>query len=178
MSTPQPPQAAKLVIGVFLRDKGLIGPVAEALEAGFGPLEAASVWLPFWGTDYYQEEMGTPLFRRMFSFVEPLPQDRLAQVKIATNRIEQTFVRGQRRRVNIDPGYLLPERFVLATGKNFTHRIYIGQGIYADLTLIFSHGRFRSLPWTYPDYAEQRMQRFLGDVRQRLTYDRKQGRAS
>jgi hypothetical protein len=109
----------------------------------------------------------------MFAFVEKLHQDRLAEVKITTNRMEQTYVRGGRRRVNIDPGYLLPERFVLATGKNFTHRIYLGMGIYADLTLVFSHGSFHPLPWTYPDYAEERMQRFLSTVRERAAYERK-----
>ena len=76
-----------------------------------------------------------------------------------------------RRRVNLDPGYLLLERFVLASGKNFTHRIYIGQGIYADLTLMFQKGAFRTLPWTYPDYAARDMQSFLTQVRRKYAAD-------
>jgi hypothetical protein len=76
--------------------------------------------------------------------------------------------------VNIDPGYLLPERLVLATGKNFTHRIYIGQGIYADLTLIFQKGAFRTLPWTYPDYADRCLIDFLTLVRNKYMLDLKQ----
>ena len=75
--------------------------------------------------------------------------------------------------MNIDPGYLLLERFVLATGKNFTHRIYLGGGIYADLTLIYTRGDFQALPWTYPDYADPRMIRHLNQIRHRYTIDLK-----
>jgi hypothetical protein len=60
---------------------------------------------------------------------------------------------------------MLHERFVLASGKNFSHRIYIGLGIYADLTLIYQKGSFQKLPWTYPDYADQAMLNFLDQVR-------------
>ena len=75
--------------------------------------------------------------------------------------------------VNLDPGYLLRERFVLATGKNYSHRIYIGQGIYADLTLIYTKGRFIKLPWTYPDYAQQNMLNYLERVRNKYVIDLK-----
>ena len=74
-------------------------------------------------------------------------------------------------RVNIDPGYLLFERFVLATGKNYSHRIYIGEGIYADLTLIYQQGAYRPLPWTYPDYSEKAMGQFLMLVRKKYRLD-------
>ena len=76
-----------------------------------------------------------------------------------------------KRSVNIDPGYLLYERFVLATGKNYSHRIYVGQGIYADLTLIFQKGAYRPLPWTYPDYADAPMADFLMEVRHKYGED-------
>ena len=88
-----------------------------------------------------------------------------------TNQIEQTFAQGARRRINIDPGYLLMERFVLATGKNFSHRIYIGDGIYADLTLMYQKGSFQTLPWTYPDYAAPEMHAFLMQVRRHYAAD-------
>ena len=74
-------------------------------------------------------------------------------------------------RQNIDPGYVLHERFVLASGKNFSHRIYIGDGIYADLTLIYQNGNFQKLPWTYPDYADQAMLNFLDQVRSKYVLD-------
>ncbi len=57
------------------------------------------------------------------------------------------------RKVNIDPGYLAAAKFVLATGKDYSHRIYLRQGIYGDLTLIFKRGSFQPLSWTYPDYG-------------------------
>ena len=71
----------------------------------------------------------------------------------------------------MDPGYMLPERFVLASGKNFSHRIYIGLGIYADLTLIYQKGSFHKLPWTYPDYAAEAMLKFLDQVRRKYVLE-------
>jgi hypothetical protein len=117
--------------------------------------------------------MGAPLFRRMLTFPDLIAQERLPEIKAFSNGIESSFAEGGRRRVNIDPGYLLLERFVLASGKNFTHRIYIGRGIYADLTLIYTRGRFQTLPWTYPDYADPGMLRHLHQVRRRYTLDLK-----
>jgi hypothetical protein len=75
--------------------------------------------------------------------------------------------------VNIDPGYLLFERFVLASGKNFSHRIYIGRQIYADLTLVFRKGAFETLPWTYPDYADCPIRGFLERARKKYAVNLK-----
>jgi hypothetical protein len=119
--------------------------------------------------------MGEPLFRRVMAFGGLINQGALASIKRTTNAIEDTYAIEGKRRVNIDPGYMLAERFVLATGKNFTHRIYIGGGIYADLTLMYQKGAFRALPWTYPDYAGEKMQDFLTLVRDRYLRDMKYG---
>ena len=172
MSHPHPPQPAKLVIGLFLKEKALLPEVAEALESCFGGLEMASLWFDFNYTDYYDTEMGGPLYRRMLVFRGLIAQEALADIKCATNDLEKRFVRDNKRRVNLDPGYLLYERFVLATGKNFSHRIYIGRGIYADLTLVYQKGAYRSLPWTYPDYAADTMRAFLAKVREHYAADR------
>ena len=173
MSEPQPPKPAKLIVGFFLKDKALAAEVARKLEANFGAVDMVSTWTDFDFTAYYDREMGSPLSRRLIVFKSLVAQTRLADIKQTTNGIEQGYLEGGRRRVNIDPGYLLAERFVLATGKNFTHRIYIGQGIYADLTLIFQKGAFRSLPWTYPDYADSRLIDFLTLVRNKYMQDLK-----
>jgi hypothetical protein len=165
MSRPQPPEAAKLIIGLFTPEKSLCTPVVAELEKHFGPVDYVSKWLAFGYTDYYATEMGRPLFRRVFSFQELIAQDQLPHIKLSTNGLEQKWMRARQRRVNIDPGYLLPSRFVLATGKNFSHRIYIGKSIYADLTLLFENGRFHSLPWTYPDYADPGLQAVLEQIR-------------
>ncbi len=174
MSTPKPPKPAKLVIGLFMKDTELFEPVSCKLLENFGRADMISAWLPFDYTSYYAAEMGTPLFRRMLSFETLIEQDRLADIKLITNEIEKSYSEQANRKVNIDPAYLLLERFVLATGKNYTHRIYIGQNIYADLTLIYQQGAFRTLPWTYPDYADEKMLNFLRLVRSRYTANLKE----
>ena len=117
--------------------------------------------------------MGAPLFRRLFSFKEMIQQEDLASIKLFTNTIESSCSHKDKRNINIDPGYLLSERFVLATGKNFTHRIYIGKKIYADLTLIYQKGAFRKLPWTYPDYTDKNMLGYLSKVREKYILELK-----
>ena len=171
MSQPVAPQAAKLVIGVMTRDASLFAPVAERLARQFGDIDLISPWMPFDYTSYYEREMGAGLKRRMTAFKTLIPQDRLSSVKQKTNAIEAIYKQQEKRMVNIDPGYLLRERFVLATGKNFAHRIYIGDQIYADLTLVFHKGAFRSLPWTYPDYQAADMQSFLYRARDKYIKD-------
>lgn len=174
MSLPQPPTPAKLIVGFFVQDKALAAGIAQELQDRLGPIDMISAWLNFDFTTYYEKEMGAPLSRRLLVFKTLVAQTELAAIKRITNAVEQTYQRQGQRRVNIDPGYLLPERFVLATGKNFTHRIYIGQGIYADLTLIYQKGAFRTLPWTYPDYADKHLIDFLTLVRKKYMRDLKQ----
>lgn len=173
MSRPKPPTPARLVVGFFLRETRLAAEIAGALSQELGALDMASPWLAFDFTTYYAREMGSPLKRRLLVFRDLVEQTRLPAVKRMTNAIEDRYLKDGRRRVNIDPGYLLPERFVLATGKNFTHRIYVGDGIYADLTLIYHKGAFRTLPWTYPDYADRRLIDFLTLVRNKYMSDLK-----
>jgi hypothetical protein len=132
-----------------------------------------SPWFDFNFTDYYEPEMGGPLYRRMVVFASLIHQRDLADIKLQTNNLEEQFTQKGSRAVNIDPGYLLRERFVLATGKNYTHRIYIGKGIYADLTLIYRKGEFKTLEWTYPDYADNRMLDFLLLARKKYIDDLK-----
>lgn len=173
MSDPQPATPAKLVTGFFLSDKRLAEPIVSELVEYFGPIDMVSPWFSFEFTSYYEKEMGPHLVRRMIAFKNPIHQDALADIKLCTNRIENRYLAGGQRRVNIDPGYMLQERFVLGTGKNFTHRIYIGHGIYADLTLIYQKGAFRTLPWTYPDYAHKDLINWLVLVRRKHAFDLK-----
>jgi Domain of unknown function (DUF4416) len=174
MSVPRAPQRAKLIIGLIMQDRTLIEPLSGELCASFGPLDMVSAWMSFDYTTYYEPEMGAPLSRRMLTFKGLIQQDELPAIKLATNRVEETYSLNGKRRVNIDPGYLLLERLVLASGKNFSHRIYLGHGIYADLTLTYQHGAFIKLPWTYPDYADQPMLGFLQQVRSKYAVDLKQ----
>ena len=174
MSTPQAPKPAKLIIGLIMQNRALIEQLTAALCASYGSLDLVSAWMPFDYTTYYEQEMGAHLVRRMLVFKDLIRQEDLPAIKLATNRLEQEYSKDGRRRVNIDPGYLLLERLVLASGKNFSHRIYLDNGIYADLTLIYQHGGFQKLPWTYPDYADQPMLEFLQKVRRKYALDLKQ----
>ena len=171
MSIPQTPKPAKLVTGLFMHDKALFEAIAGSLAEKFGAIDMVSAWFDFDYTRYYEPEMGAPLFRRMLVFKPLLGQGDLARVKCRTNEIEKQYRKDGNRTVNIDPGYLLAERFVLATGKNFAHRIYIGRNIYADLTLVYQKGGFQTLPWTYPDYADPAMRQFLETVRGKYLLD-------
>jgi hypothetical protein len=171
MSKLQIPKPAKLVVGLFMNDKDLLEPAARDLSDGFGSIDLAGPWFDFDFTNYYAPEMGAPLFRRMLAFQKHIQQHQLADVKLITNKIEQKYSENGRRRINIDPGYLTAERFVLATAKNYTHRISIGSGIYADLTLIYTRGAFQTLSWTYPDYAQKNMLDFLERVRRKYQKD-------
>jgi len=174
MSLPQQPKPAKLVIGLLMKDRALFEPLAVELSALYGSPDMVSPWMSFDYTAYYETELGSPLCRRLLTFKALIDQQQLAVIKLSTNRMEQAYARDCRRRVNIDPGYLLYERFVLASGKNFCHRIYIGHCIYADLTLIYRKGTFETLPWTYPDYADQPIRSFLERVRKKYAVDLKQ----
>ncbi len=176
MSLPKPPHPAKLVIGAFLKDKSLMEKIVGELVLEFGEIDMASRWLSFDFTNYYHKEMGSPLFRRMFSFKKLIDQSSLPEIKLFTNELEKKLsgdLYHKGRRLNIDPGYLVLERFVLATGKNFTHRIYLTRGIYADLTLIYTKGGFKALAWTYPDYKSEPMITWLTQVRKRYKMDLK-----
>ncbi len=173
MSVPQEPKPAKLVIGLLMKDRALFEPLAAELVSPFGSPDMVSPWMPFDYTTYYESELGSPLCRRLLTFATLIDQQELAGIKLTTNRLEQAYSRNLRRKVNIDPGYLLNERFVLASGKNFAHRIYIGHCIYADLTLIYRKNAFETLPWTYPDYADQPIRSFLERVRKKYALDLK-----
>ncbi|MFP4476836.1 MAG: DUF4416 family protein [Desulfatibacillaceae bacterium] len=175
MSAPAVPEPARLVVGVLCGDRALFSPVLDELVDLYGAVDMLSPWMSFGYTDYYAPEMGKPLFRRVASLVPCVDQGTLPAIKLATNALEQRYARDGKRRVNLDPGILTPERFVLATGKNFVHRIYLSHGIYADLTLMYHKGGFRTLPWTYPDYAEAEMQVFLRKVRDKYMAARRLG---
>ena len=171
MSKPKDPKPAKLVIGLFMKDRSLFEVLTAELCSEFGPLDMVSPWMPFDYTAYYEQEMGAPLFRRLLAFKALIEQLDLAGVKVTTNHLEDQYTLNGRRRVNIDPGYLSYERFVLASGKNFVHRIYIGKKIYADLTLIYQQGAYQKLPWTYPDYADRPITGFLTQARAKYAVD-------
>jgi hypothetical protein len=172
MSAPHEPLPAKLVVGLLFRDFDVRSEALQALTTRFGPLDYLSEPKIFEYTLYYEKEMGPGLYRQVGSFLRLAPVETLPDIKVFTNDLERRFLQGDRRRINIDPGLLSEERLILATGKNFTHRIYLRDGIYADLTLIYQKGAYRTLPWTYPDYGAPSTRQVLGVLRQKLIYQR------
>jgi len=173
VSHPHAPLPAKFLCSVLSAELDTLFPeLLAVLEQQFGPVEIAYPAMPFSHTQYYDKELGTPLVRRVLAFATLVPQEILRPAKQATNALELRLTRPDgRRRVNLDPGLLTMERLVLATGKNFTHRIYLGDGIFGDLTLVFQAGSWQTLPWTFPDYASPALLQLLTDIRRRYRRD-------
>jgi hypothetical protein len=167
MSDPCEPEEVKLISSLFSAHKPLIEKVIAELQELYGQADWIGPECFFDRTRYYEREMGWPLYRRFISFQELIRPERLVEIKLKTNEIENRHLEGGRRGINIDPGYLSLERLILATGKNYTHRVYLSKGIYADLTLIFHKGAFRTLPWTYRDYADPEIMDQFAVLRER-----------
>ncbi len=124
------------------------------MEDLWGRIDLLSEVRLFDYTSYYEPEMGAPLYRRWAAFRDLVPQERLVSIKQQALGLEDEWTVQGKRRLNIDPGLLTAERLVLSTGKNFSHRIYLSAGIFAEVTLIYRGGGFQPLPWTYPDYRD------------------------
>jgi hypothetical protein len=153
------------------RDLG--GPVMHRLAEFFGPPDLLGPWRPFTATEYYNREMGPDLGRHLASFHHLADPASLARWKVFTNGVEKEFSLGGRRLVNIDIGYVARERLVLATGKNYTHRLYLNNGIFGEVTLVYSQGEFQALPWSYRDYTEREMSALLGLIRRKYLWQLK-----
>lgn len=166
----QPPRV-KMICGMIAANAGLLDEAAAELAQLLGRVDFASDTMTFDRTHYYSDQMGSTLLRRLVSF-EPLHRaDELPGVKVATNAIEQQFAQRHRfvmRPINLDPGYLEPSKLVLASMKNFSHRIYLGQGVFGEVTLLFHKEGWETLGWTFPDYARGEYFPFLTAVRTRL----------
>lgn len=119
--------------------------------------ESVEFYHPFFPMkDYYSKQMGESsiLNRVLFASLETAPREELVEHKVWADLLEKKLMEGQKLRpLNLDIGVLTLENMVLATGKSFAHRIYLGQGVYADLNLQCEQKSMRSLPWTYPDYS-------------------------
>jgi hypothetical protein len=144
----------------------------EALSASFGPADLTSEVMPFDFTHYYDRQMGSPLFRRFAAFERLIDPSALVEAKLATNAIESDFAArcggSPERPINLDPGYVESSKLVLASMKDFSHRIYLARGIYGQVTLMYHKGRWEALPWTFPDFASPRYHPFLTAARRQL----------
>ncbi len=165
MGSIRQPVPVKLVIPMLAGTPAAFERAQTALVARFGPADYVSNDLPFGETDYYEGEMGAPLLRRFVAFETLIDPGTLAGIKRFSNEIEEAWSDEGRRSINLDPGYLAAAKLVLATTKDYAHRIYIGQGIYAEVTLLYRGGTFEALPWTYPDYRSAPYHAILAEIR-------------
>jgi hypothetical protein len=166
------PKPVKLIVGVLAADKKCLSSAVAAVEKEFGQADIVSEVWEFYQTDYYVEEAGGDILRQFVSIKELIDPGQLCRIKHKTNEMERALAGkldvGLPRPVNLDPGIIEPSKLVLASTKNFSHRIYIGEGMFAELTLSFAKGKWESFPYTFPDYKEDRYHGFLSDVRQKL----------
>ncbi len=162
---------AKLVFGLLVTSDAVRKECLARLESAFGTIDHQTRVEPFKFTDYYFDEMGEVLYRQYVSAESLVEIGNLPQIKHQTNRIEIEMMRvderGRRgRQVNIDPGYLVQSKLVLATTKDYDHRLYLADGIFAEVTLHYRRpDGFQPFPWTYPDYARREVCDFFNTVR-------------
>jgi len=169
MAEAKPFTPAKLIVGIISSLGAAAGRTEEALTAIYGPVDLKSAPFPFDQTDYYVKQMGRGLSRLFLGFSRLVLPESLSNIKVYTNALEEeirkAFVR-EERVVNIDPGILTASALIMATAKDFAHRIPLGQGIYAHLELLFSRKAVKFLPWTYPDFKQEGYQRYFLEARQ------------
>jgi len=147
-----PNKPVKLIIGLIFKDKETLLKATATLSRHFGKIDFSSETIPFNATDYYAQEIGTNLSRKFITFEKLIRTDSLAKIKLLTNKIEDRLSLKEKRQINIDPGYLTLAKLVLASTKDFVHRIYLGRGIYAEVTLFYKNNSFQPGNLTYPDY--------------------------
>ena len=159
----------KLFCGLLYRDMNILHEATNQMVRAFGPIDHESDIFPFDHTEYYKSEMGDGLIRKFISFEEMVPPNKLSAVKCKTIDIEKKLSdqveEDYNRTINIDPGYLELGKLILASTKNYSHRIYLDKGIYAEITLQYENKKFKFLRWTYPDYYDPTALAFFEQVR-------------
>ena len=159
-------QPVKLVIGFIFREESTLDKTKNILRKGFGKIDYESQALAFTHTDYYETEFGKNLKRKFISFQNLIQPQNLTKIKITTNAIEKKLSRNGLRLINIDPGYLDTAKLILASIKDYKHRIYLDKGIYAEITLFYQNKSFTSWEWTYPDYKSYDYIRIFNQIRE------------
>ena len=142
----------KLIVGFIYKDEAVFAGAKNKLRRKFGSIDFQSPAIDFNYTDYYEPEMGKGLKRKFISFRRLIRPEGLYRVKLYTNRLESRFLSGKSRLVNIDPGYVDMAKLVLASTKDYAHRVYLRKGILAEITLSYRNDSFSPNDWTYPDY--------------------------
>ncbi|MCM8779103.1 MAG: DUF4416 family protein [Candidatus Omnitrophica bacterium] len=159
------PKLGKLILGMIAGEVEFFDKAKYSLEKKFGETDLESNVFAFDKTDYYEKEMGKDLKRKFLSFKKLIKPDKIAEIKIFTRRLEKKFSISGKRQINLDPGYITDAKLVLATTKDYYHRIYLKKGIYAEVNLYFKAGSFHYFDTTYPDYRTPEYIGFFNEVR-------------
>ncbi len=166
------PKPVKLLVGILAADERARERAVEAIKEKFGKIDLVSQVWQFDNTDYYVDELGDSPLRQFVAIEKLIDPGEIAGIKHATNEMEKELA-GEleyelERPVNLDPGYVETSKLVLATTKNFSHRVYIGQNMWAEVTLMYIKGKWKSFEFTFPDYKSGKYDSFLNKVRQRV----------
>jgi len=165
-------QPVKLIVGILACDEAALEVSRQVLLDAYGEADLVSEVWPFDMTEYYESEAGPNMVRQFMAFKNLIDPGRLAAIKHETNRAEQDLAESldtpYPRPVNFDPGVIEPSKLILASTKNFAHRIYIGEHMYAEVTMTYNKGNWETFPFTFPDYKSGRYNAFLNKVRQKL----------
>ncbi|MFC1594501.1 DUF4416 family protein [Candidatus Omnitrophota bacterium] len=155
----------KLFFGLISSNPDLFLQVEQIASKRFGEIDVASPHIPFECTQYYEKELGSNLLRKFIAFEDLIVPGALSEVKVYTIELEEQFRQDGRRAINIDPGYLSAWQVVLASTKNFSHRIYLSHGVFAELTFFYQGKAFQPLPWAYPDFKSKEYLDFFNCAR-------------
>ena len=165
MAQPFPASPVKLFVVTLHRDEGILNEAISLVKAEFGELDFVSEDFLFEVTNYYQAEMGERLLRRFCSFERLIQPDQIVHAKLFTNRVEEKYLDGSQRRINLDPGYLDYYKVVLASAKQGGQKIYLREGIYADMTLVLYKKKWESFDWSFPDFKSGVYDTVLSKIR-------------
>lgn len=176
MGEPKRPEFVNLVMFVFSRKiEDDLQTLIPLLKKDYEEIDYISRILDFSVyTDFYSKEMGKELKGKFLSFKRLIYPTEIVNIKLNTNRIERSLAKNGKRRINIDPGYINQVQFVLASTKFWGNRIYLGKGIYAEVTLMYLNGRFHALKYTYPNYRDREYQEELEKIRQMYIIKRRE----
>jgi hypothetical protein len=159
------PNPVKLIFGFIFKEGSELKKTKTIINELFGKTDFESKNLAFTHSDYYEKEFGTGLLRKFISIKRlVLPSD-LPQIKITANKIEEKLAIDKRRTINIDPGYVDLAKLILASTKDYVHRIYLDGGIFAETTLFYRENSFKPQEWTYPDYRTPEYIEIFNEIR-------------
>lgn len=176
MAHSVPADPVKYLIAALYRRDAFPDPVERALRERWGAIDLRGEEHPFDLTDYYREEMGEGLVRRILSFERLLPPTELVAMKLACNDIEDATASDGKRSVNLDCGYLDHHKVVLASCKGAGHKLYLDRGIWGDMTCRWQKGAYRPFEWSFPDFKEERYRKELAAIRERYLFQIRQGK--